>query len=88
MDDAGARLYGRDDDDQGALVAGHVYAALLGAPLDGELLLDVTGWVAAELVEGALLITDRGLYGPGGRAFYAPAEGDPAGPFLWHGDTP
>ncbi|MCY0962721.1 hypothetical protein [Streptomyces sp. H27-H5] len=64
-----------------------MYAPCSADRLDGELL-DVTGWVAAELIEGALLVTDRGLYGPGGRAFYAPAEGDPAGPFLWHGDTP
>ncbi|MFD3775755.1 hypothetical protein [Streptomyces sp. NPDC058612] len=87
MDDRDARVYGRDGDGTGGLVDGHAYVDLTGGPLDG-LLLDVTGWSVPELTEGALLITDRGLYGPGGRAFYAPIGGDLAGPFLWHGDTP
>ncbi|MFD5892277.1 hypothetical protein ACFWHQ_40940 [Streptomyces sp. NPDC060334] len=65
----------------------HAYAVLLGGPLD-SLLLDVTGWSTQERVEGALLITDKGLYGPGGRAFYAPGAADVEGPFVWHGDTP
>ncbi|MFD3780756.1 hypothetical protein [Streptomyces sp. NPDC058612] len=75
-------MYGSDDNEPYALTDGHAYAALRGESLDG-LVLDVTGWSAGELAEGALLITDRGMYGPGGRAFYAPAEGDAAGPFLW-----
>ncbi|MFD9538082.1 hypothetical protein [Streptomyces sp. NPDC060010] len=83
------RVYGGWDDGGEELASGpgHVYAELLGGPLDG-LLLEVTGWSAQERVEGALLITDKGLYGPGGRAFYAPGEADVQGPFLWHGDTP
>ncbi|WP_349372277.1 hypothetical protein [Streptomyces sp. G-G2] len=41
-----------------------------------------------ERVEGVLLITDRGMFGPGGRALYSPSEADPEGTFLWDGDTP
>ncbi|WP_392893267.1 hypothetical protein [Streptomyces sp. LN699] len=83
------RVYGSSDGsgEEPAPRPDHVYAELLGGPLDG-LLLDVTGWSVVQRVEGALLITDKGLYGPGGRAFYAPVEDDIEGPFLWHGDTP
>lgn len=63
------------------------YVELSGGPLDG-LVLDVTGWSVTDRVEGALLITDRGLFGSGGRAFYASLAGDVEGPFLWQGDTP
>ncbi|MCX5078680.1 hypothetical protein OHA84_00585 [Streptomyces sp. NBC_00513] len=83
------RVYGSSDGsgEEPAPRPDHVYAELLGGPLDG-LLLDVTGWSGADRVEGALLITDKGLYGPGGRAFYAPVAGDVEGLFLWRGDTP
>jgi hypothetical protein len=39
----------------------------VAAPLDG-LLLDVTGWSAAELVAGAALRCGIGAFGAGGRA--------------------
>ncbi|MCY0924452.1 MULTISPECIES: hypothetical protein [unclassified Streptomyces] len=88
MDTVGVRrVYGGRDDDGEEPEPGHAYAELVGGPLDG-LLLDVTGWSALDRVEGALLITDKGLYGPGGRTFYAPGTTDAEGPFLWHGDTP
>lgn len=81
------QVYGSGDGERSGPGAGHAYVGLVGGPLDGQLL-DVTGWSGEELAEGALLITDLGLYGPGGRAFYAPAEADPRGAFLWQGDTP
>ncbi|MFD3681812.1 hypothetical protein [Streptomyces sp. NPDC058613] len=68
------RVYGRDDDGLCELVPGHEYVDLVGGPLDGELL-DVTGWTGQEWVEGVLLVTDRGLFGPGGRALYGPLRG-------------
>ncbi|MFE2151504.1 hypothetical protein ACFXJO_02215 [Streptomyces lavendulae] len=46
---------------------GHVYVELMGGPLDG-LLLDVTGWPAQEVVAGAVLMSDHGAFGPGGRS--------------------
>ncbi|MGW2588190.1 hypothetical protein ACWCYZ_44290 [Streptomyces virginiae] len=83
------RVYvgGDDDSQEQTQKSGHAYAKLSGGSLGG-LLLDVTGWSPEEREEGALLITDKGLYGPGGRAFYAPGTADIDGPFLWHGDTP
>ncbi|MFI5642673.1 hypothetical protein ACIA8H_35480 [Streptomyces goshikiensis] len=66
------------------LVPGRVLVDLAGGPLDGRLL-DVSGWRAEGRAEGSLLVTDLGLYGPGGRAFYTPAETDLQGdrPFRW-----
>lgn len=49
---------------------------LVGGPLDG-LLLDVTGWAPGEKASGAALITETGLYGPGGRACYGPRAANP-----------
>ncbi|OKK16332.1 hypothetical protein AMK16_25540 [Streptomyces sp. CB00455] len=67
---------------------GRAYVRLVGGPLDGQLL-DVTNLPEQERVEGVLLVTDRGLFGPGGRALYSPAAADDReGPFLWDGDTP
>ncbi|MDJ0386172.1 hypothetical protein QMF80_36265 [Streptomyces sp. G-G2] len=66
---------------------GRLYVRLTGGPLDGQLL-DVTNLPDQERVEGVLLITDRGMFGPGGRALYSPSEADPEGTFLWDGDTP
>ncbi|MEV7253518.1 hypothetical protein [Streptomyces cyaneofuscatus] len=37
---------------------------------DGQLL-DATGWSAQQLLDGALLICETGMYGPGGRSDYA-----------------
>ncbi|MCY0945766.1 MULTISPECIES: hypothetical protein [Streptomyces] len=77
--------------DEGHLVRpvpGRLYVRLTGGPLDGQLL-DVTNLPDQERVDGVLLATDRGLFGPGGRALYSPAEpADREGPFLWDGDTP
>ncbi|MFD3938164.1 hypothetical protein ACFWSF_26465 [Streptomyces sp. NPDC058611] len=81
------RVYGSDDDERCGPAPGHTYVDLVGGPLDGQVL-DVAGWSGEQLAEGALLITDRGLYGAGGRALYSPIEADPQGPFLWLGDTP
>ncbi|MFE9637170.1 hypothetical protein [Streptomyces sp. NPDC006463] len=70
---------------------GHDYVELVGGPLDG-MLLDVTGWPPQEVVDGALLMSEHGWFGPGGRSEYAPAEpvsgsGD-VGRFVWRGDVP
>lgn len=81
------RVYGSDHDDPDpGPQPGHAYAGLVGGPLDG-LLLDVTGWTDAQPAEGAVLITEIGRYGPGGRALYGPRTGDPQH-FDWDGDTP
>ncbi|MCY0945485.1 MULTISPECIES: hypothetical protein [unclassified Streptomyces] len=81
------RVYGGDDGHWAGPSPGRVYVSLMGGPLDGQLY-DVTGWSGQEREVGALLITDRGLFGPGGRAFYRPSATDPGGPFLWDSDTP
>ncbi|MGW3585676.1 hypothetical protein ACWDM8_30630 [Streptomyces rubiginosohelvolus] len=63
-----------------------VYAELVGGPLDGQLL-DVTGWSAQQLFDGALLICESGMYGPGGRSDYSGQPGV-AGRLYWQGDMP
>ncbi|MFH8894221.1 hypothetical protein [Streptomyces sp. NPDC017949] len=80
------RVYGSEPGEPAGLTVGHEYVELVGGPLDGQLL-DVTGWTAADRAGGALLIADLGLYGPGGRADYAPDDDDVGGPFRWRGDT-
>ncbi|MEV8099914.1 hypothetical protein [Kitasatospora sp. NPDC085879] len=81
------RVYGADyDDPDPGPRRGRVYRELVAGPLDG-LLLDVTGWSEAELARGAALPTEIGAHGPGGRAQYAPREGDPRR-WDWRGDTP
>ncbi|MFF8959737.1 hypothetical protein [Streptomyces sp. NPDC014894] len=80
------RVYGADHDDPDpGPRPGHLYAELVGGPLDG-LLLDITGLSAAQLAEGAALSTEIGRYGPGGRARYGPRPGDPK-KWNWEGDT-
>ncbi|MFJ7200711.1 MULTISPECIES: hypothetical protein [unclassified Streptomyces] len=64
-----------DDPDPGPQ-PGHEYVELIGGPLDG-LLLDVTGCTDEERASGAMLITNIGAYGPGGRAEYEPRPGAP-----------
>ncbi|MEV4194428.1 hypothetical protein [Streptomyces toxytricini] len=59
---------------------------LVDGPLGGQLL-DVTGWSAEGVAGGALLITDVGLFGPGGRSDYIPESGGGGG-YVWNGDTP
>ncbi|GLW03414.1 hypothetical protein ACIP46_27195 [Streptomyces lavendulae] len=81
------RVYCGDEGHVVRPAPGRVYVRLAGGPLDGQLL-DVTSLSLREWAEGVLLITDRGLYGPGGRALYSPSEADPGGPFRWEGDTP
>ncbi|MEV4430687.1 hypothetical protein ACN9M0_39030 [Streptomyces sp. R-07] len=80
------RVYGSDheDPDPGPK-PGHVYAELVGGPLDG-LLLDVTGWTADEKT-GVALMTDIGRFGPGGRALYEPRSGE-RNRWDWQGDAP
>ncbi|MEU9015200.1 hypothetical protein AB0D12_36860 [Streptomyces sp. NPDC048479] len=79
------RVYGADheDPDPGPQ-PGHVYRELVGGPLDG-LLLDVTGWSAAELAAGAALPTEISAFGPGGRATYGP-RADDVRHWDWRGD--
>jgi hypothetical protein len=81
------RVYGADHDDPDpGRRTGRAYVDLVGGPLDG-LFLDVTGWTAEQLQEGAALTTELGRYGPGGRALYGPRPGDPQR-FDWEGDSP
>ncbi|WP_425580116.1 hypothetical protein [Streptomyces polychromogenes] len=54
---------------------GHSYVELVGSLLDGQLL-DVTGWSPLEVADGVLLMSERGVFGPGGRCAYEPAEID------------
>ncbi|MFD8289491.1 hypothetical protein ACFV2B_14915 [Streptomyces lavendulae] len=86
----GRRVYGSEPDepDPGPK-PGHVYVELVGGPLDG-LLLDVTGWPPQEIVDGAVLMSDYGAFGPGGRSHCELAEGGSGdvGRFVWRGDVP
>ncbi|MFF3787999.1 hypothetical protein [Streptomyces sp. NPDC001933] len=59
---------------------------LVGGALDGQLL-DVTGWTTEQRSGGALLITEVGMYGAGGRADYEQRPDDPDR-WDWHGDVP
>ncbi|MFD8598933.1 hypothetical protein ACFV1L_28420 [Kitasatospora sp. NPDC059646] len=79
------RVYGAEHDDPGPR-AGRTYRELCGGPLDG-LLLDVTGWDAEQLADGAALSTHLSRYGDTGRSHYEPRPGDPQ---RWEhvGDTP
>ncbi|MFB7940930.1 hypothetical protein ACFWIN_26640 [Streptomyces sp. NPDC127049] len=80
------RVYGQDHDDpRPGPRAGRAYAELVGGPLDG-LLLDVTDWTGERIRAGAVLETELGSFGPGGKAVYGPRAGDPAR-FDWSGDT-
>lgn len=80
------RVYGTDHDDpQPGPRTGHVYRELVAGPLDG-LLLDVTGWSAEQLADGAALLTEIGAYGAGGRALYGPRPQDPLR-WDWEGDS-
>ncbi|MGW0818746.1 hypothetical protein ACWD00_37050 [Streptomyces viridiviolaceus] len=81
------RVYGTDHEDpHPGPRPGHVYAELVGGPLDG-LLLDITGWARDELDTGVALPTELGRYGAGGRAMYGPRPGDRSR-FDWSGDSP
>ncbi|MFD4125259.1 hypothetical protein ACFXKK_04755 [Streptomyces globisporus] len=89
MSDARPWIYGTDHDapDARTPTPGHVYVQLVGGPLDGQLL-DVTGYTPEERAEGgALLMSNHGAYGPGGRCDYEPRPGDPDR-WDWQGDTP
>ncbi|HWU09176.1 MAG TPA: hypothetical protein VN520_22805 [Streptomyces sp.] len=81
------RVYGadHDDPDPGAR-PGHVYVELVGGPLDG-LLLDVTGWSDERLAVGAVLGTELGKFGAGGRVVYGPGAADPKR-WAWQADSP
>ncbi|MFJ7209684.1 hypothetical protein ACIQWR_39900 [Streptomyces sp. NPDC098789] len=82
------RVYGTDPEDPSpGPELGREYVELVGGALDGQLL-DVTGWSSEERELGAFLIAERGRFGPGGRASYAPARGDLDARFYWEGDTP
>ncbi|MFJ8437227.1 hypothetical protein ACIQ9P_38640 [Kitasatospora sp. NPDC094019] len=73
-----------DDPDLGPR-PGRVHRELCGGPLDG-LLLDVTGWDAEALADGAALSTEIGRFGPGGRAPYEPRLTDMRR-WDWAGDS-
>ncbi|MDX2748355.1 hypothetical protein [Streptomyces sp. NRRL_B-2557] len=79
------RIYGSEPGEADVEAPGHRYAALTGGPLDGQRL-DVTGWSAQQLLDGAALITELGAYGPGGRAHYEGQPGDP-NRLHWTGDS-
>ncbi|MFH9354917.1 hypothetical protein [Kitasatospora sp. NPDC017646] len=80
------RIYRADHDDPDpGPQPGHEYRELVGGPLDG-LLLDVTGWTAEQLADGAALATEIGRCGAGGRAHYDPRPADPSR-WDWAGDT-
>ncbi|MFE7777946.1 hypothetical protein ACFU5O_29405 [Streptomyces sp. NPDC057445] len=80
------RVYGTDHDDpHPGPRPGHVYAELVGGPLDG-LLLDITGRTADEIATGAALQTELGQFGAGGRAMYGPRPGG-SGRWDWSGDV-
>ncbi len=67
-----------------------LYVELVGGPLDG-LLLDVTGWDPKDIVDGAVLMSDHGVFGPAGLSGYEPADGGDGcglGRFVWRGDVP
>ncbi|MET9700911.1 hypothetical protein ABZY31_28905 [Streptomyces sp. NPDC006529] len=81
------RVYCGDEGHRVRPTPGRLYVRLVGGPLDGQLL-DVTNLPAQERVDGVLLATDRGLFGPGGCALYSPSETDAEGSFVWDGDTP
>ncbi|MEV7238694.1 hypothetical protein AB0N06_33630 [Streptomyces sp. NPDC051020] len=81
------RVYGADHDDPDpGPQPGHAYRELVGGPLDG-LLLDVTGWSEVALADGAVLMTEIGMHGPGGRSEYGP-RADDSQKWDWQGDTP
>ncbi|MFJ8770121.1 hypothetical protein [Streptomyces clavifer] len=80
------RIYGSEPGEQSVEVPGHRYAALIGGPLDGQLI-DVTGWSRQQLVDGTALITEHGAFGPGGRTHYEGRPGD-LDRLHWIGDTP
>ncbi|MER5618224.1 hypothetical protein [Streptomyces sp. NPDC002215] len=70
-------VYGTEPDDPSpGPQPGCTYVELVGGALDGQLL-DVTGWTTEQRSGGALLITEVGMYGAGGRADYAQRPGDP-----------
>ncbi|MET7503283.1 hypothetical protein [Streptomyces microflavus] len=80
------RIYGTEAGEPSIRRPGHTYAELIGGPLDGQLL-DVTGWTAQQVLDGALLISEIGMYGQGGRSDYAGREVG-RGQLFWQGDTP
>ncbi|MFJ6700661.1 hypothetical protein ACIQM4_32080 [Streptomyces sp. NPDC091272] len=81
------RIYGEEHDHpRPGPKPGRVYAQLVGGPLDG-LLLDITGWTADEIRTGAVLQTELGRFGAGGRALYDPRPGESTR-WDWSGDTP
>ncbi|MEV7715557.1 hypothetical protein, partial [Streptomyces sp. NPDC088270] len=65
---------------------GHQYVELVGGPLDGQLV-DVTHWTPADRAGGAMLITNNGACGAGGRAEYEARPGEPR-LWDWAGDVP
>ncbi|MEV7907476.1 hypothetical protein [Streptomyces anulatus] len=54
-----------------------MYVELIGGPLDGQLL-NVTSYTPEERADGALLISNHGAHGLGGRSDY-PGPATPTG---------
>ncbi|OKJ48608.1 hypothetical protein AMK27_38195 [Streptomyces sp. CB02009] len=80
------RVYGSEPDEGQGPDPGRAYVELVGGPLDG-MLVYITGWAAADIADGAALITEAGAFDPGGRALYEPlADGAPTR-WEWAGDT-
>nr|WP_030638999.1 hypothetical protein [Streptomyces flavovirens] len=87
MDELRRRVYGAGHKDPHAYAGpGHDYVELVGGPQDG-LPLDVTGLTHQERTADAILITNQGQFGPGGRADYEPRAGD-TDRWDWAGDVP
>ncbi|MFF2965040.1 hypothetical protein ACFVT1_40665 [Streptomyces sp. NPDC057963] len=80
------RVYGADHDHPGPR-PDRRYAELVGNPLDGLLLLDITGWTQDEVDTDCAFSTQPGQFGAGGQAMYNPRPGDPAR-FDLTGDAP
>ncbi|MFE9391731.1 hypothetical protein [Streptomyces sp. NPDC006784] len=60
---------------------------LRGGPMDGHHM-PVSGWTAEMRATGVAHMCDHGTWGPGGRAWYSPPEGDPMAPvWNWDGDS-
>jgi len=71
------RVYGSDHDDPDPYEQpGHEYVELVGGALDGQLV-DATSWTPAKRATGAMLITNDGTYGAGGRAEHEARLGEP-----------
>ncbi|MET8608658.1 hypothetical protein ABZV92_34495 [Streptomyces rubiginosohelvolus] len=87
MSDARPRIYGTDHDDPRTPEPGHVYVQLVNAPSTGSSSASPTTPPEERTEGGALLMSNHGLYGLGGRSDCEPRPGD-SDRWDWQGDTP